>query len=155
MPNTRNQSNFSTPHWLYIYIYIWEHGWILVLLLISLDWFKHSNSSVSGYKCILNWFGCIIWRPKAIFCKNCNGNNRWYSKFNPYIFHTSFSFEFSIYRVFIVSNHLKCIHAIIIITIWLIIIIIIIIIIIDVILLLFHYFNWYCAVYGVCHRQDT
>ena len=57
---------FSTLHWLDI----WEHMWILVLLLIFADWYKHSNSNVPGSKCILNWFGCIIWRPKAICDEN-------------------------------------------------------------------------------------
>ena len=42
------------------------------LLLIFVDWYKPSNSNVSGSKCILNWFGCIIWRPKA----NCDENSR-------------------------------------------------------------------------------
>ena len=95
------------PHWLYI----WEHRWIVVLLLISVDWFKYSNSSASCYKCILNWFGCIVWRPKAIYLQKGTLNDRLRNKSNPYIFHTSISFEFSIYRVFIVPN-LNCIHAI-------------------------------------------
>ena len=95
------------PHWLYI----WEHRWIVVLLLISVDWFKYSNSSASCYKCILNWFGCIVWRPKAIYLQKGTLNDRLRNKSNPYIFHTFISFEFSIYRVFIVPN-LNCIHAI-------------------------------------------
>ena len=68
MPNRWNQYNFSTLHWLDI----WEHRWILVLLLIFVDWYKHTNSNVSGSRCILNWFGCIIWRPKAICDENVN-----------------------------------------------------------------------------------
>ena len=115
MPNTRNQSNFSPPHWLYIYIYIyiyiWENRSILVLLLISVDWFKHSNTSGSGYNRILNWFGITIWRPNAIFYKNVTLSNMLHNKFNPYIFHTFSCYEFTIYRVFIVPN-LKCINAI-------------------------------------------
>ena len=57
---------FSTLHWLDI----WEHRWILVLLLIFADWYKHSNSNVPGSKCILNWFECIIRRPKSICDEN-------------------------------------------------------------------------------------
>ena len=107
MPNTRNQSTFSTPHWLSI----WEHGWILVLLLISVARFKLSNSSISGYKFILIWFGCIIRRPKWYFAKMVTLRNRLHNKLNPDIFHIFISFEFSIYPVFIVPN-LKYIHAI-------------------------------------------
>ena len=66
MPNRWNQYNFSTLHWLDI----WEHRWILVLLLIFADWYKNSNSNVPGFKCILNWFVCRIWRPKAICDEN-------------------------------------------------------------------------------------
>ena len=42
MPNRWNQYNLSTLHRLDI----WEHRWILVLLLIFVDWYKHSNSNV-------------------------------------------------------------------------------------------------------------
>ena len=63
MSNRWNQYNFSTLHRLSI----WGHRWILVLLLIFVDQYKHSNTNVSGSKCILNRFWCIIWRPKAIF----------------------------------------------------------------------------------------
>ena len=38
-----------------VVIDISEHMWILVLLLISVNWFKHSDSSVSGN----NWFKLI------------------------------------------------------------------------------------------------
>ena len=51
-------------------IYIWEHRWIIMLLLIFVSWYKHYDSNVSGSKSILNRFGCIIWRPKAIFYKS-------------------------------------------------------------------------------------
>ena len=61
MSNRWNQYNFSTLHRLYI----WGHRWILVLLLIFVDRYKHSNTNVLGSKCILNRFWCIIWRPKA------------------------------------------------------------------------------------------
>ena len=50
--------------------YLYEGTWILVLLLIFVDWYEHSNSNVAGCKCILNWFWCVIWRPKAIFYQN-------------------------------------------------------------------------------------
>ena len=66
MSNRWNQYNFSTLHQLYIC----GHRWILVLLLIFADWYKHSNTNVAGSKCILNRFWCIIWRPKAIFDLN-------------------------------------------------------------------------------------
>ena len=66
MPNRRNQYNFPTLHWLDI----WEHRQILGLLLIFVDWYENSNNNVSGSKRILNWFGCIIWRPKAICDEN-------------------------------------------------------------------------------------
>ena len=61
--NRWNQFNFSTLHRLSI----WGHRWTLVLLLIVVDWYKHSNTNVAGCKCILNRFGCKIWRPKVIF----------------------------------------------------------------------------------------
>ena len=47
--------------------YIWGHWWILVQLLISIDWYKYSNTKVLGSKCILNGFSSIIWRPKVFF----------------------------------------------------------------------------------------
>ena len=65
MSNRWNQNKFSTLNRLYI----WGHRWILVLLLIFVDWHKHSNTNVAGSKCILFRFWCIIWRPKAIFDK--------------------------------------------------------------------------------------
>ena len=68
MPNRRNQYKFSTQHQLYF----WEHRWILVQLLISADWFWHSNSRVWGSKYILNRLGCKIWRPKAVIDKKCS-----------------------------------------------------------------------------------
>ena len=52
--NRRNQYNFSTLHRLYI----WGHRWILVLLLIFVDWYKHSNTNVLGSKCVFHIF---IW----------------------------------------------------------------------------------------------
>ena len=67
MSNRWNQYNFSTPHPLYV----WGHSWILVLLLIFVDWYKHSNANFAGSMCILNRFWCIIWRPKAIFLSKC------------------------------------------------------------------------------------
>ena len=51
-------------------LYICGHRWILVLLLIFADWYKHSYTNVAGSKCILNRFCCIIWRLKAIFHPN-------------------------------------------------------------------------------------
>ena len=67
MSNRWNQYNFSALHRLAI----WGHSWILVLLLIFVDWYKHSNTNVSGCTCILNQFWCIIiWRSKAIFYQN-------------------------------------------------------------------------------------
>ena len=57
--NRWNQNNFLTLHRLYI----WGQRWILVLLLIFIDWCKHPNTKVLGSKCILNRFWCIIWRP--------------------------------------------------------------------------------------------
>ena len=63
MWNRGNQYGFSILHRLYI----WGHRWILALLLIFVDWCKHSSTNVGGSKCILNRIWCIIWRPKAIF----------------------------------------------------------------------------------------
>ena len=40
--------------YIYIFIYIGEHRWNLMPLPISVDGFKHSNSSVSGSKCVWN-----------------------------------------------------------------------------------------------------
>ena len=57
---------FSTLHRLYA----WGHRWIKTLLLISVEWYKHSNTNIGGSKCILNRFWCIIWGPKAIFDQN-------------------------------------------------------------------------------------
>ena len=61
--NRWNQYNFSTLHRLYI----WRHRWTLMLLLIFVGWYKHSNTNVAGSKCILNRFWCIIWSPKFDF----------------------------------------------------------------------------------------
>ena len=66
MSNRWNQYNFSTLHRLSI----WGHRWILALLLIFVDWYKHSNTNVSCSKSISNRFWCIIWRPNAIFHQN-------------------------------------------------------------------------------------
>ena len=51
-------------------LYIWGHRWILALLLIFVDWYKHSNTNFAGSKCILNRIWSLIWRPKAIFDQN-------------------------------------------------------------------------------------
>ena len=67
MSNRWNQYNFFNPSSV---IYIWGHGWILVLLLIFIDWYKHSNTKVLDSKCILNRFWCMIWRPKLFFDYN-------------------------------------------------------------------------------------
>ena len=48
MANRWNQYNFSTLHRLSI----WGHRWILVPLLIFVDWYKLSNTIVVGFKCI-------------------------------------------------------------------------------------------------------
>ena len=58
--------HFLTLHWLYILL----HRWILVPLLIFVDWYKHSNTNVAGSKCIFNRYCCIIWWPNAIFYQN-------------------------------------------------------------------------------------
>ena len=68
MSNRWNKYNFSTLRRLHT----WEHRGILVLLLIFVDWYKHSNTNVVGSKCILNRFWCIIWRPKTIFDQNAH-----------------------------------------------------------------------------------
>ena len=67
MSNRWNQYNFLTLHRLYI----WGHRWILLLLLIFIEWNKHSNTKVLATKCILNRFWCIIWRPKNGFWSKC------------------------------------------------------------------------------------
>ena len=64
--NGWNQYNFSTLHRLYIR----GHRWILILRLMSVDWYKYSNTNIGGSKCILIQFWCTIWRPKAIFDQN-------------------------------------------------------------------------------------
>ena len=92
-------------------LYIWEHRWILVLLLIYVDWYKHSNTNIAGSKCILNRFWCIIWRPKAILIKMSTLHNGLHNKFGLHVFPICIGFEFGIYRLFIVPN-LKCIHAV-------------------------------------------
>ena len=63
MSHRWNQYNFSTLHRLFLR----EHRWILVLLLIYVDWYIHSKTDVAGSKYILNRFWCITWRSKAIF----------------------------------------------------------------------------------------
>ena len=66
MSSRWNQYNFSTlPR-----LYIWEHRWIIILLLIFADRNNHPNTNVAGSKYILNRFWYIIWRPKAIFDQN-------------------------------------------------------------------------------------
>ena len=66
MSNRWNQNILSNLHRLYIR----GHRWILVLLLIFVDWYKHSNTNVAGSKCILNRFWRMIWTSKAIFDQN-------------------------------------------------------------------------------------
>ena len=85
-------------------INIWEHRWILLLLLIDLDWFKHSHSSVSGSKCIWNRFGCIFEDHKRFSIEMFTSHNGLHNKFAPNIFHTFIGFEFRIDRVFIVPT---------------------------------------------------
>ena len=63
MSNRWNQYKFSTLYRLYK----WGHRCILILLLIFVDWYKHSNTNVAGSKCTLNRLWCITWRPKEIF----------------------------------------------------------------------------------------
>ena len=65
--NRWNQYNFSTLHRLHTLL----HRWILVLLLIFVDWYEHSNTNVAGSKCILNRNWCIIWRPKRDIWSKC------------------------------------------------------------------------------------
>ena len=62
------------------------HKWILVRLLIFIDWYKHSNTNVSGSRCILNRFWCIIWRPKLVLIKMSTLQNELHNKFWLYIF---------------------------------------------------------------------
>ena len=50
--------------------YIYGHRWILALLLIFVDWYKHSKTNFAVSKCILNRIWFIVWRPKAIFDQN-------------------------------------------------------------------------------------
>ena len=97
---------FSTLHRLSM----WGHRWIEILLLKFVDWYNHSNTNVAGFKCILNRFWCIIWRPKAIFfIKISTLHNGLHNKFGLYVFPIFIGCEFAIYRLFIVPN-LKCIH---------------------------------------------
>ena len=98
MSNRWNQCGFSILHRLYI----WRHRWILALLLVFVDWYKHSNTNFAGSKCILNRIWCIIWRPKAIFVIKMS------TLYNVFCF---IGLEFGIYRLFTVLN-LKCIHAV-------------------------------------------
>ena len=65
--NRWNQYVFSILHRLYI----WGHRWILALLLIFVDWYKHSKTNFASSKCILNRIWCIIWRPKIDFWSKC------------------------------------------------------------------------------------
>ena len=77
MSNRWNQYNFSTLHRLSM----WGHRWILVPLLIFV-WYKHSYTTVVGFKCILNRFWCIIRRPKAFsFIKMSTLHHGWHNKF--------------------------------------------------------------------------
>ena len=77
-----NQHSFSALHRLYI----WGHSWILVLLLIFVDRYKHSNTTVSDFKSILNRFGCIIWRQRRMFIKISTFHNRLHNTFVCCIF---------------------------------------------------------------------
>ena len=76
-----------------------------------MDWYKHSNTSIGGSKCILNRFWCVIWRPKQFLIKMFILHNGLHTKLGLYIFHIFIGFEFDIYRLFIVPN-LKSIHAV-------------------------------------------
>ena len=102
MSNKLNQYRFSILHQLYI----WGHMWILALLLIFVDWYKHSNT-----KYILNQIWCIIRRPKAILMKMSTLHNGLHNKFGLYVFPSFIGLEFGIYLLFTVPN-LKCIHAV-------------------------------------------
>ena len=83
MSNRWNRYNISTLHRLYI----WGHRWILVPLLICVDWYKHSNTNVAGSKCILNQIWCMIWRSRAIFFfKMSTLHNGLHNKFGLYVF---------------------------------------------------------------------
>ena len=87
MSNRWNQYNFSTLHRLCILL----HRWILVLLLIFVDWYKHSNTDVAGSKCISNRYWYIIWRLNAIFL------SKWPHYIMGYIIHLgSMFFLFSL-----------------------------------------------------------
>ena len=92
-------------------LYIWGHRWILALLQIFVDWYKHSNTNVAGSKCILNRIWCKIWRPTAIFIKMSTLYIGVHNKFGLYVFLSFIGLEFGIYRLFTVPN-LKCIHAV-------------------------------------------
>ena len=72
MSNRWTQYNFPTLHRLSI----WGHRWILALLLIFVDWYKHSNTNVVGCKCILNRF----------FIKMSTLHNGLHKQFELYVF---------------------------------------------------------------------
>ena len=93
MSNRWNQYKFSTLCRLCISL----HRWILVLLLIFVDWYKHSNTNVGGSKCILNRYWCIIWSPNAIVIKMSSLDNGLHNKFGLYVFPIFIGFEFGIY----------------------------------------------------------
>ena len=82
MSNRWNQYKFSTLCRLWISL----HRWILVLLLIFVDWNNHSNTNVAGSKCILNRYWCIIWSPNAIVMKMSSLDNGLHNKFGLYVF---------------------------------------------------------------------
>ena len=107
LSNRWNQYNFSTLHRLYK----WGHRWILILLLIFADWYKHSNTNVAGWKCILNRFCGLIWRPKRLLTNMSTLHNGLHNKFGLSVFPIFTGFAFDIYWLFIVPN-LKRIHAV-------------------------------------------
>ena len=107
MSNRWNQYNFSTLHRLCK----WGHRWILILLLIFVDWCKHSNTNVAGSKCILNRFWCIISRPKDILTNMSTLHNGLHNEFGLSVFPIFIGLEFGIYWLFNVPN-LKRIHAV-------------------------------------------
>ena len=67
MPNRWNQYNFST---LYL-LFIWGYRWILVQLLIFVDWYQHSNTNVAGFQ--LHFKSILVYnlKTKSDFWSNC------------------------------------------------------------------------------------
>ena len=74
---------FSTLHRLFI----WRHRWILVLLLIFVNWYKHSNTNIVGSRCILNRFLVYNLKTKSdFFIKMSTLHNGLHNKFELYVF---------------------------------------------------------------------